>query len=78
MITRSAPQPSNRAVIATADEKILMKLGSGQPPVMLTVDGRRAFEVDDQVVVTKGKEKVRLVSFEGHSFYKILHQKLKD
>ncbi len=71
---------SNRAVIATANEKIVMKLAAGQSPVMLTVDGQEGFslEVEDQVLVTKGREKVRLVNFAGHSFYKILHQKLKD
>ena len=71
---------SNRAVIATASETILMGVSSHKSPVVLTVDGQEGFSLKDkdQVVVSKGREKVRLVTFSGHSFYKILHQKLKD
>ena len=71
---------SNRAVIATASETILMGVSSHKSPVVLTVDGQEGFSLKDkdQVVVSKGREKVRLVTFSWHSFYKILHQKLKD
>ena len=70
---------SNRAVIATGKETILMKVSSRQSPVVLTVDGQEGFSLEDndQVVVSRGQEKVRLVTFAGHSFYQILHQKLK-
>ncbi|HHX87304.1 MAG TPA: NAD(+)/NADH kinase, partial [Firmicutes bacterium] len=70
---------SNRAVIATSKEKVSMKVNSRQSPVVMTVDGQEGFSLEDsdQVVVFKGSENVRLVTFAGHSFYKILHQKLK-
>ncbi len=69
----------NRAVIATGKEKIFMRVSSRQSPVVLTVDGQEGFSLEDndRVIVSGGREKVRLVTFSGHSFYKILHQKLK-
>ncbi len=69
----------NRAVIATGNETVLMQVSCGQSPVVLTVDGQEGFtlEDDDQVIVSRGQEKVHLITFAGHSFYQILHQKLK-
>lgn len=70
---------SNRAVITTGTEKVHLRVCSHRARVVLTVDGQVGFDLqdNDQVIVGRGPSKVRLVTFDNHSFYKILHQKLK-
>ena len=69
----------NRSVIIKGTDLIKLRVDSRQVQVMLTVDGqvRYALEDEDQVVVSKSDQKVRLVSFHEFSFYRMLHQKLK-
>lgn len=70
---------SNRAVILTGGEKVHLQVCSHHAQVVLTVDGQVGFDLQDNDLVTvgRGPRKVRLVTFDNHSFYKILHQKLK-
>ncbi|NLA11026.1 MAG: NAD(+) kinase, partial [Firmicutes bacterium] len=48
--------------------------------VVLTADGQVGFALEDgdEIIVEKAEEKVKLVYFGDNSFYRLLHQKLKD
>lgn len=69
----------NRSVIVNGDDEMILKVDSRQVQVVLTVDGqvRFALEDNDQIIVSKARQKVRLVCFHENSFYRFLHQKLK-
>ncbi len=69
----------NRSVIVNGDDKMILRVDSRQVQVVLTVDGqvRFALEDNDQIIVSKARQKVRLVCFHENSFYRFLHQKLK-
>lgn len=69
----------NRSVIVDGSDMISLKVDSRQVQVVLTVDGqvRFALEDDDRIMVSRAKQKVKLVCFHENSFYRLLHQKLK-
>lgn len=69
----------NRAVIVNGVDVIKLRVDSRQVQVVLTVDGqvRFALEDEDQVIVSRADQKVKLVCFDDYSFYRMLHQKLK-
>lgn len=69
----------NRSVIVNGNDKINLRIDSRQVQVVLTVDGqvRFALEDEDQIIVTRSAQKVKLVCFHDYSFYRMLHQKLK-
>ncbi len=69
----------NRSVIVDGLDTISLKVDSRQVQVVLTVDGqvRFALEDDDQLLICKAEQKVKLVCFHENSFYRLLHQKLK-
>ena len=57
-----------------------MRVDTRQAQVVLTADGQVGFALEDgdEIVVQKAAEKVKLVYFGDNSFYRLLHQKLKD
>jgi NAD+ kinase len=69
----------NRSVIVNGNDKIKLRIDSRQVQVVLTVDGqvRFALEDEDQIIITRSDQKVKLVCFHDYSFYRMLHQKLK-
>ncbi len=69
----------NRSVIIDGTDTMNLRVDSRQVQVVLTVDGqvRFALEDNDQIIVCRAKQKVRLVCFHENSFYRFLHQKLK-
>jgi len=69
----------NRSVIVNGNDTISLRIDSRQVQVVLTVDGqvRFALEDEDQVIVRRSQQKVKLVCFHDYSFYRMLHQKLK-
>ncbi len=70
---------NNRSVIVTAEEQIRMRVESRQAQIVLTADGQVGFDLEenDEVVVKKAAQKVKLIHFGDNSFYRLLHQKLK-
>lgn len=69
----------NRSVIVNGKDRVNLRIDSRQVQVVLTVDGQVRFtlEDEDQIVITRSDQKVKLVSFHDYSFYRMLHQKLK-
>jgi len=69
----------NRSVIVDKTDKVKLKVDSSQVQVALTVDGQVRFSLEDkdQVFIQCAEQTVRLVCFHDHSFYHLLHQKLK-
>lgn len=71
---------NNRAVIVTAGERIRMRVDTRQAQVVLTADGQVGFALEDgdEIFVSKAEQTIKLVHFGDNSFYRLLHQKLKD
>ncbi len=69
----------NRSVIVNGSDTMSLKVDSRHVQVILTVDGqvRFALEDNDQISISRAKQKVKLVCFHENSFYRLLHQKLK-
>ena len=69
----------NRAVIVNGSDTMKLRIDSRQVQVVLTVDGQVRFSLEDEdhLVVSRSKQKVKLVCFHDYSFYRMLHQKLK-
>ncbi len=69
----------NRSVIISGTDTMSLRVDSRQVEVVLTVDGQVRFtlENDDQIIVRRAEQKVKLVCFHENSFYRLLHQKLK-
>jgi NAD+ kinase len=69
----------NRSVIVNGKDRVNLRIDSRQVQVVLTVDGQVRFtlEDEDQIVITRSDQKVKLVAFHDYSFYRMLHQKLK-
>jgi NAD+ kinase len=69
----------NRSLIVNGADSMRLSIDSRQVEVMLTVDGqvRFALQDDDQIIIRKAVQKVKLVCFDDYSFYRSLQQKLK-
>ncbi len=69
----------NRSVIISGNDLISLQVDSRQVEVMLTVDGqvRHTLEDHDQIIICRSEQTVKLVSFQGYTFFRMLHQKLK-
>lgn len=68
-----------RSLVISKDEKLKV-LVLGQPQeIMLTLDGQEGFNLkaEDEVVVQKARECVKLVKVKGKGFYEKLRTKLK-
>ncbi len=69
----------NRSVIISGSDLIRLQVNSRQVEVMLTVDGqvRHTLKDDDQIIIKRSEQTVKLVSFQDYTFYRMLHNKLK-
>jgi NAD+ kinase len=69
----------NRSVIISGGDLIRLQVDSRQVEVMLTVDGqvRHTLEDNDQIIIRRSEQTVKLVSFQDYTFYRMLHKKLK-
>jgi NAD+ kinase len=69
----------NRSVVISCNDLIRLHVDSRQVDVMLTVDGqvRHTLEDEDQIIIRRSEQTVKLVSFQDYTFYRMLHQKLK-
>lgn len=69
---------SNRPLIDHADRTYELTLPDARTGVVLVIDGqiRRNFEVGDRVTIRKANVTFKLVKTHGHSYYKVLHDKL--
>mgnify|MGYP005635062533 CR=1 FL=1 len=69
---------SNRPLIDHADRTYELTLPGARTGVVLVIDGqiRRNFGVGDRVIIRKAAFTFKLVKTHGHSYYKVLHDKL--
>jgi NAD+ kinase len=69
---------SNRPLIDHADRTYELTLPGARTGVVLVIDGqiRRNFGVGDRVIIRKAGVTFKLVKTHGHSYYKVLHDKL--
>lgn len=69
---------SNRPLIDHADRTYELTLPGARSGVVLVIDGqiRRNFGVGDRVTIRKADVTFKLVKTHGHSYYKVLHDKL--
>lgn len=68
----------HRSVIVQSNERILMKVRTRQPEVVLSIDGRPGGTLldGDAVLVTRAPLTTPLVQLEDSDFYVLLHRKL--
>ena len=69
---------SNRPLVDHADRTYDFTLPDARTEVVLVIDGqvRRDFRVGDRVTIRKADVTFKLVKTHGHSYYKVLHDKL--
>lgn len=69
---------SNRPLVDHADRTYVLTLPDARSEVVLVIDGqvRQAFGVGDRVTIRKADVTFKLVKTQGHSYYKVLHDKL--
>ncbi len=69
---------SNRPLVDHADRTYEFTLPDARTEVVLVIDGqvRRDFGVGDRVTIRKADVTFKLVKTHGHSYYKVLHDKL--
>jgi len=69
---------SNRPLVDHADRTYELTLPAARTGVVLVIDGqiRRSVGVGDRVTIRKADVAFQLVKTQGHSYYKVLHDKL--
>ncbi|MEW6724381.1 MAG: NAD(+)/NADH kinase [Bacillota bacterium] len=69
-----------RSVIVSRDETVRVQVRASHRETMITIDGQRGYYLrpEDEIVVRRSQEEVRLIRLEGWSFYDVLRRKLRS
>lgn len=69
----------SRSIVLSKDEVVRVKVNSDHRNCVLTLDGEYSFSLvkSDEVQLRRAEEVVRSVSMPGHTFYKILHDRMR-
>lgn len=69
---------TNRPLIIPDDTRVEIRLEGSPEDMILTLDGQEGFEMDprDKIFVKKSRNAVRMISFEDHSYFKVLKTRL--
>ena len=70
---------SNRPLVIPANAPVKIRIRSSASPVHVTVDGQWSREVTptDELVVTKGRRRLKLVTSTARDYFEVLRTKLK-
>jgi len=70
---------TNRPLIIPDSTKIEIRLEGSPEDIILTLDGQEGFEMDpgDKIFIKKSRNDIKMISFENHSYFKILKTRLK-
>lgn len=70
---------TNRPLIIPDSTKIEIRLEGSPEDIILTLDGQEGFEMDpgDIIFIKKSRNDIKMISFENHSYFKILKTRLK-
>ncbi len=69
---------TNRPLIIPDDTRVEIRLEGSPEDMILTLDGQEGFEMDprDKIFVKKSRNALRMISFEDHSYFKVLKTRL--
>lgn len=69
---------TERPMILPADKNITIKIEEEKPPAFVTVDGKALFKLSqgDEVIISRSKEKVRLIKAGNANHFETLRNKL--
>lgn len=70
---------TNRPLIIPDSTRIEIRLEGSPEDMILTLDGQEGFEMDpqDKIFIKKSRNDIQMISFDEHSYYKILKTRLK-
>ena len=70
---------TNRPLIIPDSTRIEIRLEGSPEDMILTLDGQEGFPMDPQdvIYIKKSRNDIQMVSFEEHSYYKVLKTRLK-
>ena len=70
---------TNRPLIIPDSTRIEIRLEGSPEDMVLTLDGQEGFEMDpaDKIFVERSPHDIRMISFDEHSYYKVLKTRLK-
>ncbi|AZR73516.1 NAD(+) kinase [Anoxybacter fermentans] len=68
----------SRSIVISEDEVVRVSLRSDHQNCFLTVDGQQGWRLEesDEILIRKAKEVVKSVRMPGHTFYKILRDRM--
>lgn len=69
---------TNRPLLIPDHTRVEIRLEGSPEDMILTLDGQEGFEMDprDKIFVKKSRNNVRMISFEDHSYFKVLKTRL--
>ena len=69
---------TNRPLLIPDDTRVEIRLEGSPEDMILTLDGQEGFEMDprDKIFVKKSRNNIRMISFEDHSYFKVLKTRL--
>lgn len=69
---------TNRPLIIPDDTRVEIRLEGSPEDMILTLDGQECFQMDprDRIYIKKSRNNVRMISFEDHSYFKVLKTRL--
>ncbi|PIE61609.1 MAG: NAD(+) kinase [Desulfobacterales bacterium] len=69
---------TNRPLLIPDYTRVEICLEGSPEDMILTLDGQEGFEMDpkDKLYVKKSRDKIRIISFEDHSYFKVLKNRL--
>ncbi len=70
---------TNRPLIIQDSTRIEIRLEGSPEDMILTLDGQEGFEMDpgDKIFIKKSRNDIKMISFEDHSYFKVLKTRLK-
>ena len=69
---------TNRPLLIPDHTRIEIRLEGSPEDMILTLDGQEGYEMDpgDKIFVKKSRNNIRMISFEDHSYFKVLKTRL--
>ena len=69
---------TNRPLLIPDDTRVEIRLEGSPEDMVLTLDGQEGFEMDprDKIYIKKSRNNVKMLSFEAHSYFRVLKTRL--
>lgn len=69
---------TNRPLLIPDNTRVEIRLEGSPEDMILTLDGQECFQMDprDRIYIKKSRNNIRMISFEDHSYFKVLKTRL--